>query len=310
MQLDPHWLRRVTVATILPLRHDKSIDWKGMARLLEYCASPADVSTVFVNGHAGESSALTPEERAEVIRFARQRIGPAQCLVAGLVADSTAGCIAQAKQARDAGADVLTVFPLDFPGLDDAARIEAQVAHVRGIGEAVGLPLAIFQYPFASPATHSTAALVELARLPWVVGIKEVSDSMTLYEDNLRATKAVNPGLLMLPSNFDWFLPQLAVGADGLLSGLASLAPGALSQLWRAAEAKDLDAMRRVSDALYPLVRAVYAAPRADMYARMKIPLAELGVIETELSRTRSTIADSSEREALRRGFAAVRELR
>lgn len=308
--MKPHWLRRVTVATILPFRHDLSIDWSSLRRLYEYCTTPADVSSVFVNGHAGESSALTSEERGEVICFARKHIAPTQCLIAGLVADSTDGCIEQALQARDAGADVLTVFPLEFPGLDDDARLQAQVAHVRAIGEATGLPLAIFQYPFTSPATHSTAALVELAKLPWVVGIKEGSDSMTLYEDNLRATKAANPDLLMMPSNFDWFLPQLAVGADGLLSGLASLAPGALSQLWRASEAKDLDAMRRASDALYPLVRAVYAAPRADMYARMKIPLCELGVIETELSRTRGTVASPTEREALRRGFAAVREMR
>jgi 4-hydroxy-tetrahydrodipicolinate synthase len=308
--MKPDWLRRVTVATILPLHHDRSIDWPSFRRLLEYCAAPAHVSSVFVNGHAGEASALTEAERGEVIRFTRKHIAPGQCLVAGLVADSTEGCIAQALQARDAGADVLTVFPLEFPGLDDAARLQAQVAHVRAIGEAVGLPLAIFQYPFTSPATHSTAALVELARLPWVVGIKEGSDSMTLYEDNLRATHAVNPQLVMMPSNFDWFLPQLAVGADGLLSGLASLVPDALARLWCASEAKDLDAMRRVSDALYPLVRAVYAAPRADMYARMKIPLCELGVIATEVSRTRATIASAAEREALRRAFAAVRELR
>lgn len=308
--MKPHWLRRITVATILPLRHDKSIDWPAFHRLLEYCVTPAEVSSVFVNGHAGESGALTSQERGEVIRFTRKHIAPTQCLVAGLVADSTAGCIDQALQARDAGADVLTVFPLEFPGLDDAARVQAQVAHVRAIGEAAGLPLAVFQYPFSSPATHSTAALVELARLPWVVGIKEGSDSMTLYEDNLRATKAVKPELAMMPSNFDWFMPQLAVGADGLLSGLASLAPGALSQLWRASEANDLQAMRLASDTLYPLVRAVYAAPRADMYARMKIPLCELGVIETEVSRTRTTVASAAEREALRRCFAAVQALR
>ena len=38
----------------------------------------------------------------------------------------------------------------------------------------------------------------------------------------------------MLPSNFDWFLPQLAVGADGVLSGLASLLPDLFIELWQA----------------------------------------------------------------------------
>jgi 4-hydroxy-tetrahydrodipicolinate synthase len=147
------------------------------------------------------------------------------------------------------------------------------------------------------------------AVLPRMAGIKEGSDSMTLYEDNLRATKAANPGLLMLPSNFDWFLPQLAVGGDGILSGLASLAPDALARLWRASEAKDLDAMRAASDALYPLVRAVYSLPRSDMYARIKVALHDDGLIRSAFSRTCNTVFDDAQRAALRGGLAHARAI-
>jgi 4-hydroxy-tetrahydrodipicolinate synthase len=304
---NPNWLRRVTVATIVPFHPDRSIDWDSYSRLLDYCTRHPDVTSVFVNGHAGENTFLTEEEKAGILRYTRKHIAAEQCLVAGVVANDTAGAVEQARIARDNGADVLTVFPLDFPGIDEATRNERQVAYVRAIGEAVDMPLAIFQYPFTSSGTHSTAALVKLAELPWVVGIKEGSDSMTLYEDNLRATKAVKPSLAMLPSNFDWFMPQLAVGADGILSGLASLAPALLAELWNASEAKDLDAMRRASDALYPLSRAIYAQPRADMYARMKVILRDMGIIATDLSRSRLTEYTAAERDTLLKAFAAAR---
>jgi len=68
---------------------------------------------------------------------------------------------------------------------------------------------------------------------------------MTAYEDTWRQVKAANPKVAILASNYDWLMPQLVVGADGILSGLANLVPHMLMELWRAAKARDLDAMRR-----------------------------------------------------------------
>lgn len=277
------FLGGVTVATVLPFLPDGSIDWPGYERLLTYCAAPVSTTAVFVNGHAGESSALTAQERAEVIRFTRGLLRPEQKLVAGLVAENTADAALQAREARAAGADVLTVFPLP----PSPTRTDDEVlAHVSAIEAAGDLPLALFQYPVGSGASYSTALLAQLAALPSVVAVKEGSDTMSLYEDNWRAIRQASASVAVLPSNFDWFLAQLAVGGDGLLSGLASLVPQQLDELWRAAERHDLVAMRTVSDQLYPLVRAIYAQPRAHMYARIKLALWQLGVIGCALSRT------------------------
>jgi len=296
-------LHGVTVATVLPFAPDGAIDWNSFERLLAYCATPEGIGAVFVNGHAGESSALSAEERASVIRFARQRIAPDQTLVAGLVAASTDDAVRQALDARQAGADVLTVFPIAHPEADGESIAAAQLAHVRAIGEAAQVPLAIFQYPIQSRESYATSTLECFARMPWVIGVKEGSDSMTVYEDNLRALRAVNPGVAVLASNFDWFLPQLAVGSDGILSGLASLVPQGLCALWKASQRKDLDGMRRFSDAMFPLVRAIYAAPRSDMYARIKVALHDAGVIDSAFSRTSKTVFGDALRRSLRQSL-------
>ncbi len=144
--------------------------------------------------------------------------------------------------------------------------------------EAIAIPVSIFQYPLASGLGFTTETLVEMARVPKVIAIKEGSDTMLAYEDNWRKIKAVRPELVILPSNFHWFLAQLAVGGDGILSGLASLTPHWLIDLWRAAEARDLDAMRTASDRLYPIVRTIYGAPPLiDMHTRIKVGLKKLG---------------------------------
>ncbi len=271
-------LRGITVATVLPFDATGAIDWPSYARVLEHCAVPDTIAAVFVNGHAGEATSLDAAERVEVIRRTRDAIG-AKPLLAGVVPLGVADAIAQAHEAEDAGADAIVIFPPAALG-GGAASTSAPVEFVGAVTEAVSVPASIFQFPLASGLGYSTDTLVEIAKLPKVIAVKEGSNTMLAYEENFRALRREAPDVAMLPSNFDWFLPQLAVGADGLLSGLASLCPDELFALWDAAEKTDLAAMRKASDALHPLVRTVYgAAPIIDMHTRIKVGLEALGII-------------------------------
>lgn len=273
----------VTAAVALPFLADGEIDWPGFAALLRFCMRPG-VTALFVNGHAGEVASLSDDERGAVVRAARAVMGPDMPLIAGIVADSTLLAIRLAKQARDAGADVLTLFPPAPFAAAGALRGDMAFAYVSAIDAAVEMPLALFQYPLQSGG-YDTATLVRLAGIARVVAVKEGSDSMLAYEQNWRALKAVRPDLQVLPSNYDWFLAQLAVGSDGLLSGLAGLVPDLLADFWQATQRADLRAMREMNDRLWPLVQAIYAQPRVQIHARIKTALALLGVIDRDLSR-------------------------
>ena len=57
-------LTGVIVATVLPFTEEGEIDWDSYKRLLDYCAAPDGITSVFVNGHAGEGAALTPRRAA------------------------------------------------------------------------------------------------------------------------------------------------------------------------------------------------------------------------------------------------------
>jgi 4-hydroxy-tetrahydrodipicolinate synthase len=272
-------LNDVTVATVLPFAADLSIDWASYDRLLDWCATPDGIGAVFVNGHAGEAAALTPEERTDVIRRTRARV-PNKPVMAGIIATCTSDAILRTREAKAAGADVAVLFPL--PQFSAGAANDPRVGptFVRQVAEAVDIPLSLFQYPLASGFGFTTAVLREIALIPGLIAIKEGSGDIRAYEDNVRMLKAEAPHVAMLPSNFDWFLAQVAIGADGILSGLASLAPHLFVDLWRAAERQDLRAMRAASDELHPIVRAIYGAtPLMDMHTRIKVALAHLGII-------------------------------
>lgn len=272
-------LRGVTVATVLPFDRDMKIDWDGYRRVLDYCAVPDGIAAVFVNGHAGEGATLTQEERAQVIERTRSHVG-AKPLLAGIIVNSTGEAIRESELARQAGADCAVLFPPSSLGGGASASARAPVDYVRRVAEATRMPLSIFQYPVPSGLGYTTEALVEMSGIEEVLAIKEGSDLMLSYEENWRAVKAANPDVLILPSNYNWFLPQLAVGGDGILSGLASLVPHLFIELWDASRAADLAAMRRASDRLHPIVRGIYGeVPLIDMHTRIKGALKALGVI-------------------------------
>lgn len=280
MSLTGKDLRGITVATVLPFDSEGAIDWDGYAAVLEHCARPETTNCVFVNGHAGEATALTPQERTEVIRFTRDHIGAGRPLLAGVVPTGLPDATTQAEAAREAGADVAVIFPAEALGGGNAAT-GAPVAMMEKLARTLQMPLSVFQFPIASGFGFSTPVLAEIARIPEVIAVKEGSATLLAYDENRRAIRAAAPDVAILPSNFHWFFAQVALGGDGILSGLASLVPGLLADLWKASEAMDLAAMRAANDRLYPVVRAVYGpAPVIDMHTRMKDGLQMLGIIE------------------------------
>ena len=280
-------LHGVITATVLPFKFDGSIDWHSYHKLLEYCAALEDISAIFVNGHAGEGATLDAEEREDVITATRKFLqGADKPLLAGVIPYSTQSAVDQARAAESSGADVLVLFPMPQFSAGGAVSPDAPLAYVREVASQTRIPISIFQYPLKSGLGYSTETLAALADIPQVIAIKEGSDDIIAYEENWRKIKEAAPNVAVLCSNFDWFLAQCSIGTDGILSGLASLAPDILIDLWRATEQSDLDSMRSISDRLYHLVRSIYGTPpRMDMHTRIKEALVAIGVIDCAMPR-------------------------
>lgn len=275
----------ITVATVLPFHENGAIDWAGYEAVLNHCARPETTDCVFVNGHAGEATALTRAENAEVIRRTRDQLGPDRILFAGVVPTGYPDAVAQAQAAREAGADVAVIFPAEALGGGNA-NTAAGVKFMEKLGNELQMPLSVFQFPIASGFGFSTPVLAEMAQIPQVIAIKEGSATLLAYDENRRAVKAAAPDVAILPSNFHWFFAQVALGGDGILSGLASLVPGLLAELWTASQDADLPRMRDANERLYPVVRAIYGpAPVVDMHTRMKDGLRLMGIIKNSAPR-------------------------
>ena len=264
-------------ATLTPFAPDGRVDDDALAAHVRDVAGTPGVRAVVVNGHAGEATSLDRAERTQVVRVAVAAAGEVP-VVAGVVADDTRYACALAQDAAQAGASALLLFPPAVFAQGAGARPDMARRFVSEVAAASSLPIVLFQLSRASGLAYSTDTLAQLCTdVPAIVAVKEGSDIPELYEDNLRALRALPRPVTLLSSSNSWLFASLAYGADGILSGLGSVAAPLLVALHEAVARGDLAAARAVNERLVPLCRAFYRAPYLDAHNRMKTALHLLG---------------------------------
>lgn len=281
MNKEPFDPRGVIPACLMPFDADLEIDEAAYRRHLRDLAAVEGVSAITVNGHAAEVHALSFEEQQRGIEVARNELGGAIPLVAGIHTGNAREASRLATMTSEAGADALLVFPSDVLTLGGQKRPGCAVAHVRAIAESTDLPLILFQYPIGGGLGYPLDTLLALCtEFPTIRAIKDWCNDPHLHERHIRELHALDRPVRVLSTHSMWLLSSLVLGCDGLLSGAGSVIAPLQVALFRAVQNNDLEEARRINDQIYPTVRAFYSEPLLDMHNRMKEALVLLGRME------------------------------
>ena len=295
----------VIPANLLPFMPDYSIDEANYRRHLSWLADVPGVTAITVNGHAAEVSSLLRDERRRALAIALDEVGGRLPLITGIYSDNTLEAVELARDARAEGAGGLLVFPPTLFMWGAQLRPEMPYRHFAMIAEAVNIPLVVFQYPPASGMGYSPDTLVQLTEIPQVVAVKEWSNDIIAFEQNLRAIRSTGRPVAVLSSFTMSLFSSFVLGADGTISGMGSVAADLQAELFAHVQHGDLDAARQVHDRLEPLVRVFYAPPFLDMHNRMKEALAILERIDRAVVRPPLQPISAAERRQI--GEALVR---
>src|SRR6266853_4439116 len=106
--------------------------------------------------------------------------------------------------------------------------------------------------------------------VPTIRAIKDWAGNVQQHEMQIRALQSLKRPVNVLTTHSAWLLSSLVLGCNGLLSGSGSVIPDLQAELFHAVQRKDLAEAQRLNDRIYPLARAFYADPWADMHNRMK----------------------------------------
>jgi len=267
----------IYAATLCPLdASGRELDEAALARHLDEVARIDGITGLLINGHAGENFLLSRSEKRRVVEIAHS-VCPRSILVAGVNCESSYEAQAHSDDAKQAGADVLLLFPPFSWAL--STDLETVVMHHRLANENARLPLMLYQASVGAGAmAYTNAILSALVSLPNVVAIKEGSWETATYEANRRLVKAQAPHVAVMASGDEHLLTCFALGTEGSLVSLAAVVPTLIVALYRAVKRQDLAEAQRLHTHIYPLAKAIYGtAPSARATARLKACLHLLG---------------------------------
>jgi 4-hydroxy-tetrahydrodipicolinate synthase len=262
-----------------------TVDYEAQRSLIRRVLE-ADVGALVTGGHAGEIAALDPEERAEIIRIARDEAGGRVPVIGGVVADSTREAIRQGREAQEAGADAVLFTPPSIPGW--VSETEFLVRHYAAFEDAVGIPIVIFAAPseiYGKQYHLRPDTLAAIVRnVESVVGAKITSGWDTGgFLRCMRAMKEVRDVGCLKAGGANQF-GAYAYGADGNLSGGSNFSGHDDVAILRLAQQGELAKAKELSDSWMPVWDMVYGTqaglPVVYFHYRYKLAAWLLGVIE------------------------------
>jgi 4-hydroxy-tetrahydrodipicolinate synthase len=268
----------VLPATITPFSNDGELDRAGLKSYAEWMGTIPGVTGLVVNGHAGEGTSLTEDERLEVISLVKAAVGDTMSVIAGIGGEGSRVVAAESAASAEAGADALLVFPapswLRFGYQKGAPHERYQAVHA-----ASGLPMILFQFPDVTKASYPLEVLLELCEIDGIVAIKDGTRDMIRWDSELPVIRQRFPGLPVLTCQ-DEFLLHTMWESDGALVGYGALVPELMVELLAKAKAHDYDAAKATYDRMAPLTKVVYhRASHIESTPAMKLGLVRRGLL-------------------------------
>ncbi|MGB9690888.1 MAG: 4-hydroxy-tetrahydrodipicolinate synthase [Candidatus Sumerlaeaceae bacterium] len=256
-------------AIVTPFRYGK-VDQAAFAALIEDQIANG-TSAIVPCGTTGESATLTHDEHHLVIDLAIKYVNKRVPVIAGTGSNSTAEAISLTRHAKQAGADAVLLITPYY----NKPTQEGLYAHYMAIADAVEIPQLVYNVPGRTGVSIAPETVARLAQHPNIVGIKEASGS-TDYVSKLASLCDIT----ILSGNDSMTLPLMALGAKGVISVVANVAPKHMSELVTAALEGHWVPARQLHYELFELMDVLFCETNP---IPVKAALAMMGVISPEI---------------------------
>ncbi|GFI67168.1 4-hydroxy-tetrahydrodipicolinate synthase [Muribaculum intestinale] len=261
------------VALVTPFKHDKSIDYNALARLLEYQIKNG-VDYLVVLGTTAETATLTSGEKAELREFIAERVAGRVPLVIGVGGNNTMALVEELNTIDlTPFSAVLSVVPYY-----NKPSQEGIYQHYKAIAEASPIPVILYNVPGRTGVNMTAETTLRLAReFGNIIGVKEASGNINQMDDIIKN----KPSDFMVISGDDGItFPLLTLGAVGVISVIGNAFPREFSRMVRLALEGDYQRALTIHHRFTELFSLLFVDGNP---AGVKCLLHAMGFIENEL---------------------------
>ena len=237
------------VAIVTPFRHG-TFDEQSYSELIEFQIANGTHGIVPC-GTTGESATLSHAEHERVVALTVEIVNRRVPVIAGTGSNATDEAIAFTKHAKRVGADgALLITPYY-----NKPTQEGLYQHYAAVAQAVDLPLILYNIQGRTSVNMTPATIARTAELPNVVGIKEGSGSLGQVSEIIHQC---GDAFTILSGDDPLTVPMMALGAKGVITVTANVAPKEMANMVNAALAGNFAEARTWHFKLAPLFKALF----------------------------------------------------
>ena len=238
------------VAIVTPMTADGGLDWPAWDRLLDFHVREG-TDGIVVSGTTGESPVLSMDEIEELTRRAVARCRGKVKVIVGAGTNSTSGTVARTRTLSRLGVDaVMLVTPYyNKPPQEGLYR------HFSAAADASEVPVILYNVPSRTSVDLLPSTVARLARNPKIVAVKEATGSLSRARETLDACP---PEFTLLSGDDATTIELMGVGARGVISVSANVAPRRMREACEAALSGDMTKARAIDASLQHLHKDLF----------------------------------------------------
>ncbi|MGC6433119.1 MAG: 4-hydroxy-tetrahydrodipicolinate synthase [Crocinitomicaceae bacterium] len=222
----------VGVALVTPFNSDKSIDFKGLKRLVQLQIE-GGTDYLVVQGTTGESPVLSLEEKKQILQTVIDENNGKLKIVYGLGGNNTMAVGELFKQIPSGVDGILSVSPFY-----NKPTQKGIIDHFKYLASCTRLPIILYNVPGRTSSNMAVETILELAKINNIVAIKEASGNIEQITDLLRLRPE---GFGIISGDDPITYPMITMGADGVISVVANALPELFNDMVHLAMKGDLN---------------------------------------------------------------------
>ena len=210
-------VRGSLVALVTPFNDDGSVNFEKLGELIDFHLGN-ETDALVILGTTGESSTMSHEEDNAVCEYTVKRVAGRIPVICGSGSNDTRTMLEKSLAFERLGADGLLIITPYY----NKANEEGIYRHFATVADAVKIPCILYNVPGRTGCSISEANVARLSKHPNIIGIKEASGNISYAA---KIARHLSDDFVMYSGNDDMIVPMLALGASGVISVLANVAP-------------------------------------------------------------------------------------
>ncbi|MFM9433409.1 4-hydroxy-tetrahydrodipicolinate synthase [Janthinobacterium sp. CG_23.3] len=235
---------------VTPFKEDGSVDGDMLKQLINRLID-SGVHAIAPLGSTGESAYLSDDEWELAAQIAVDVVAKRVPTVVGISELTTGNAVRRARFAERVGADAVMVLPVSYWKLGDTEII----AHYAAIGNAIALPIMLYNNPATSGVDMSPELIAQICReVPSVTMVKESTGDLQRMH---RLRQLTNGTIPFYNGSNPLAFAALNAGAAGWCTAAPNLNAELPLALYRAIKGNDVEGARVTFDRLLPLLQFI-----------------------------------------------------